>query len=106
MPRYMIQTSHDPTPTTCGRVLAGLLRAGAHYLRRADWGCERGVHVGWLIVEAKSDDDARLMVPPAFRSNALVVRVHRLTPEEAQALHGPPAGRGAEEGALEPVGVA
>lgn len=87
MPRYMIQASHDPTPTACLTLLDAFLRAGAHYLTNAEWGCESGVHTAWIIVEAESDAEARLMVPPVIRNTTLVVKLNRFSPEEIRELH-------------------
>ena len=85
MPRYIIRSDH--TLEDCIRVLDGFIHAGAHYLTAADWGCEAGVHTGWLIVEADDDHDAALMAPPVFRQNAQVVRLNKFTPEQVQQFH-------------------
>ena len=62
------------------------LRAGAHYLTNADWGCDDGQHTAWIIVEAENDANALLMVPPFIRSTALLVKLNRFTPEEIKRL--------------------
>jgi hypothetical protein len=64
-----------------------MLQAGAQYLRRAYWGCEAGVHTSWLVVEAESDEDARLIAPPAFRASSVVVPVETFTPERIRRVH-------------------
>lgn len=87
MPSYLIETSHDPTPEECVRVLNTFAQAGSHYLLNANWGCNDGVHKSWLIVEAENDTDARLMVPPIFRADALVVKLNKVTPEELKLMH-------------------
>jgi len=85
MPRYLITSPH--TLEDCLRVLDGFLQAGAHYLTKAEWGCQAGVHTGWLIVEANDDRDAELMVPPVFRRNAQVVRLNQFTAEQVRKFH-------------------
>ena len=65
------------------------LRAGAHYLTNAEWGCEAGEHTAWIIVEAEDDADARRMVPPFIRSSAHVVKLNKFTPERIRELHEP-----------------
>lgn len=85
MPRYIIESDH--TVEDCVRVLHGFLQAGAHYLQMADWGCEDGVHTGWLVVEANDDRDAALMAPPVFRKDAKVVRLNKFSPERVLGLH-------------------
>jgi hypothetical protein len=67
--------------------LNAFAQAGAHYLLRADWGCKQGVHKAWIVVEAENDADARMVVPPIFRGEALVVKLNEFTTEEIRAMH-------------------
>jgi hypothetical protein len=83
----MIQASHDPEPAACLKVLDSFLRAGAHYLTNAEWGCEAGVHTAWITVQAENESEARLMVPPVIRNSALLVKLNKFTPEEIAKLH-------------------
>jgi hypothetical protein len=85
MPRYMIHDSH--TKEDCLDLLDEFLRAGAHYLTRADWGCLAGVHDAWIVVEAENEAEARHRVPPIIRNRASVVEMARLTPEQIRAFH-------------------
>ena len=84
MPRYIIQAEH--VPEECLRLLDSILHAGAHYLTNTEWGCMDGVHTAWIIVEAEGHDEARLMVPPAFRNQTLLVELNRFTPEQLREL--------------------
>ncbi len=86
MDHYMIQASHDPDPGACLRMLESFLRAGAHYLTNAEWGCMAGVHTAWILVQADSEAEARLMVPPAIRNTALLVKLNNFTPEQIRAM--------------------
>jgi hypothetical protein len=83
--RYVIEASH--TKEECVAVLDAILRAGAHYLTNTDWGCEDGVHTAWLIVEAESRDEARLMIPPLWRDRAQLVALNKFTPAQIRAFH-------------------
>ncbi len=85
MAKYMIQDSHEVAD--CVRVLDEFLRAGAHYLTNADWGCKDGDHTAWIVVEAASDEEARLMVPPIIRNRARPVRLNRFTPAQIRGFH-------------------
>ncbi|HXG36115.1 MAG TPA: hypothetical protein VNL15_04030 [Dehalococcoidia bacterium] len=85
MARYMIEASH--TPEDCVRVLDLYLRAGAHYLTHAEWGCEDGVHTAWIIVDAETPDEARLRVPPVIRNTASLVKLCKFAPEQIRAFH-------------------
>jgi len=86
MPKYIIEDSHGPSHLECVRALDAFLLAGAHYLTNAEWGCKAGIHTAWIIVEADNDAEARLMVPPAIRKSARLVRLNRFTPEEIRNM--------------------
>jgi hypothetical protein len=43
-------------------------------------------HKAWMIVEVDSKDEARLIVPPAFRSQAKIVRLNTFTMEEIDEI--------------------
>ena len=87
MPRYMIQASHDPSPRGCLGMIDAFMKAGSHYLIRADWGCEAGEHTAWITVEADDDAQARHMVPPVIRKTALLVKLNKFTPDQIEGLH-------------------
>ncbi len=92
MARFVIEASH--TAPDCVEVLDSILRAGAHYLTNTEWGCQDGVHTAWIIVEADSRDEARLMIPPIMRNEALLVELNKFSPEQVRAFHerGQPSG--------------
>jgi hypothetical protein len=71
MDRYLIETPH--TARDCQMLVDQVLAMG--YLNHFDWGCEAGVHCGWAIIEAESEDQARLAVPPLIRKQARVIKV-------------------------------
>ncbi len=85
MQRFIIQAAHEPEE--CLQCLDSVLRAGAHYLTNTDWGCEDGVHMAWVVIEAQSRDDARMAVPPVLRERALLAGLNKFTPEQIRALH-------------------
>lgn len=68
MNRYLIETPH--TEQNC-RDLVDLVNA-AWYLNHFDWGYMGGVHCGWATIEAESETQARLPVPPLVRGQARV----------------------------------
>ena len=55
------------------------LNAGSHFLTHADWGCKDGEHKAWMVVDVGNKDEARSIVPPAFRSQAKIVMLTCLT---------------------------
>ncbi len=87
MPRFLLETSHEPVPDACLRVLDAFIDHGSHYLTHADWGCDDGVHKAWVLVEADSKQEARTMLPPAARTDALVVEVRKFTADQIRELH-------------------
>jgi hypothetical protein len=83
MNRYFVETPH--TEQNC-RVLVDLINA-AGYLHHFDWGCMGGVHCGWAIIEAESEAEARMAVPPLVRDHARVVKVVQFTPSMLEWMH-------------------
>jgi len=41
----------------------------------ADWGCKDGNHKAWIIAEVESKDEARLILPPAYRAQAIITEL-------------------------------
>lgn len=80
--RFLIEVPHEGTTVACARVVDVFLKSGSHFLANADWGCRDGQHVAWMIVEADSKDEARLIVPPPFRNQARFVQLNSFTREE------------------------
>jgi len=76
MPRFLIELPHDDEELACARVVKVFLSSGSHFLTHADWGCADGVHAAWITVDADSKDEARSIVPPAFRSQAKIVALN------------------------------
>ena len=69
--RFLIEVPHEEATVACARVVDVFLRTGSHFLSTADWGCKDGVHKAWMVVEVDSKDEARGIVPPAFRPEVL-----------------------------------
>ena len=47
-----------------------------------DWGCEAGVHCGWIIVELDSRDEALRVVPLELRQQARITELNRFSKEQ------------------------
>jgi hypothetical protein len=82
MDRYLIETPH--TDQDCQKLIDQILAMG--YLHHFDWGCKAGVHCGWAILEAESEAQARLVVPPLVRNKARVIRLNKFDAESG-SLH-------------------
>ena len=86
MARFLIEVPHDNEAAECARAAEMFLRTGSHFLTRADWGCMDGEHKAWIIVELDTKEEARGIVPPAFRSRARVVQLNSFTLEQVGEL--------------------
>ncbi len=83
MDRYLIESPHDLE--NCAQVLQQIQAMG--YLYNFDGGCKAGVHIGWAIIEAESEAQARLAVPSLIRHRAQVIKLNKFKPEEVDSLH-------------------
>ena len=83
MRRFLIETPH--TAENCQRLVNEIHALG--YLHNFEWGCDSGVHSGWAIIEAESEAEARLAVPPLLRSQARVVKLNKYDASDIKALH-------------------
>lgn len=86
MERFLIEVDHPAERSACLRAVREILEMGSHFVTHADWGCYDGVHTGWIVVEAESHDEARLVLPPRDRQQARVVRLNRFRIEELDDL--------------------
>lgn len=86
MARYLIEVSHDSETLACARVVQLFLNTGSHFLTHADWGCLDGVHKAWIIAEVDNKEEARRILPPAFRSQAQIVGLNKFAMEEIDKI--------------------
>jgi len=71
--RYLIETPHEARD--CQQLVTQVRAMG--YLHHFEWGCHSGVHNGWAIIDAETEADARLAVPPLIRKKARVIKLNR-----------------------------
>jgi hypothetical protein len=86
MPQFLIEVPHPEETLSCARIVKVFLSSGSHFLTRADWGCMDGVHSAWLVVEAANKEEARMVVPPQFRSQAKIVGLNKFNLEQVEAI--------------------
>jgi hypothetical protein len=86
MAKYLLEVPHEADPLACARAVRVFLETGSHFLTNADWGCFDGVHKAWITLEAESKEEARYVLPPAFRSKAKIVRLNKFTLEEIDEI--------------------
>lgn len=83
MDRFLIETPHRADD--CLNVVELVHAQG--YLTHFDWGCLSGVHTGWAVIEAGSEAEARLAVPPLVRDKARVVKVTKFDAATLAQMH-------------------
>jgi hypothetical protein len=86
MARFLIEVPHSSDEKACKLAIHALLTAGSHYITHADWGCFDGEHKAWMIVDVDSRDDARHIVPPAFRPETKIVQLNKFSLQEAEDM--------------------
>jgi hypothetical protein len=77
--KYLIEVPHEAEKVACARAVRILLTTGSHYLTNADFGCSDGEHKGWIIAESESKEEARGILPPAYRSQAKIVKLNKFS---------------------------
>ena len=86
MPKFLIEVRHADDFEGCVKALDALRSLGSHLVSHADFGCEDGVHCGWMVVEVGDRKEAELIVPPPLRADARVIQLRRWSPEEITAM--------------------
>ena len=86
MEKFLIEVPHDEEEVACARVVEIFLKTGSHWVTHADWGCRDGEHKAWITVEVDSKDEARHILPPAFRAQAKIVQLNKFTMEEIDEI--------------------
>ena len=86
MNRFFIEVPHEEEVLACANAVKILLETGSHFLSHADWGCSDGVHKGWVTVEAETKEQARQMIPAAYRHSAVIVKLNKFSLEEIDEI--------------------
>ena len=84
MTKFLIEVPHPDDELGCARSIQVFLQSSSHYLTHADYGCEDGEHCAWMIVEVADKEEAKLIVPPAYRSEAKVVELSRFSTDDIE----------------------
>ena len=86
MAKFLIEVPHEPEEVACARAVEIFLKTGSHFLTHADWGCFDGEHKAWIIIEVDSKEEARYILPPAYRSQAKIIGLNKFTMEEIDQI--------------------
>jgi hypothetical protein len=82
MGKFLIEVPHEEEVIACARVVAIFLKSGSHFVTNADWGCRDGEHKAWILIDVDNKEEARRILPPAFRSQAKIVNLCKFSMEE------------------------
>ena len=86
MAKFLIEVPHEATQADCKAAIHIFLNTGSHFLSQADWGCLDGMHKAWIMVDAANKDEARNILPPAYRSRASIVGLNKFALDEASPV--------------------
>jgi hypothetical protein len=86
MPRFLIEVPHEEELLACAQVVESFLNYGSHFATKADWGCSDGVHKAWITIETDSKEDAVNVLPPAYRSQATIIKLNKFTMDEIDEI--------------------
>jgi hypothetical protein len=82
MGKFLIEVPHEEEVIACARVVEIFLKSGSHFVTNADWGCRDGEHKAWILIDVDNKEEARRILPPAFRSQAKIVSLNQFSMEE------------------------
>ena len=91
MSRYLIEVEHKADKWSCDQAIEAFLNSGSHFLTHADWGCMDGEHKAWFFLDIGSKEEAKRIVPPAFRPSTRVIELTKFSinkVDELKPLHG------------------
>ena len=86
MGKFLIEVPHEEEVIACARVVEIFLKTGSHFVTHADWGCLDGEHKAWILVEGENKEEARRILPPAFRFQAKIVSLCKFSMEEIEDI--------------------
>jgi len=82
MAKFLIEVPHDASERACIQAVKIFYATGSYFLANADWGCHDGDHKAWMLVDVDTKDQARMIIPSAFRPDAKIIELHKYTREE------------------------
>jgi len=88
MPRFLIEVPHEAKKEACDRAVRVFLETGSHFMTNADWGCSDGEHKAWFVVDVDTREEAKQILPPAFRLQAKIVELTKFTMADVDTSRG------------------
>jgi len=90
MAKFLIEVAHGADKASCNQAIQIFLQTGSHFLTHADWGCLDGEHKAWIVADVPSKDDAKMILPSAFRATAKIIKLTTFSSKDliqADAFH-------------------
>lgn len=85
MSDFMIQSPH--TKEECLHALDETLAKGPEVLSKFEYGCQKGDHTAYAMVNVQDETAARALIPQFLQGKAKIVPIARITPQEIRAYH-------------------
>jgi len=86
MPKFLIEVPHEEELLACAQVVESFLNYGSHFATKADWGCRDGVHKAWITIETDNKEEARNILPPAYRAQATIIKLNKFSMAEIDEI--------------------
>jgi hypothetical protein len=84
MEKFLIEVPHEGDQSSCSRAVKDFLASGSHFVTNAEWGCKDGNHKAWLIIEAKNKEEAKGILPPAYKLHAIITKISKFTRKDME----------------------
>jgi len=84
MEKFLIEVPHEGDQRTCTQAVQDFLASGSHFVTNAEWGCKDGNHKAWLIIEAENREEARRILPSAYKMNATITKISKFTRKDME----------------------
>lgn len=82
MDRFIVISSH--TSEDCKMAVKEFRQYNAGYFTHFDWGCYDNDHTAYTIIDAENHENAKMAVPPLFRSKTRVVKLTNFDPQKTK----------------------
>jgi len=80
MQKFLVISPHDHEE--CTRVIKLTLAIG--YLTHFYWGCKSGDHTGYAMIDAESEKEALLSIPPVIRNKGKAIGIVQFDPKDVE----------------------
>lgn len=82
MEKFLIEITNGGDKASCLRSIQAFLSSRTHFVTSVEWGCIEGENKAWLIIKTSNREDALRIIPAAYRQNAKITRLHKLSEKE------------------------